>query len=89
MDITEIVSGGAAGADKLGERWAREHGVPVKLFPADWKAHSIATRPVRNRQMAEYADALIALWDSTSRGTANMIEEAKARGLVLKTFRLE
>jgi len=87
--MTDVVSVGAAGVDSLGERWARENGIPVKRSPADWKAHGRAAGPIRNRQMVEYADALIALWDGTSRGAANMIGEAKARGLVLKTFRLE
>lgn len=36
-EITEVVSGGATGVDALGERWARENNVPVKVFAADWR----------------------------------------------------
>lgn len=77
----EIVSGGANGADKLGERYAKERGYPIKEFPADWTKYHKAAGPIRNRHMAEYANALIAFWDGGSRGTKNMIEEARERWL--------
>lgn len=75
--ITEVVSGGAPGVDTLGEQAAAEFGIPVKLFPADWNKHRRAAGPIRNQQMAEYADALIAIWDGVSNGTADMIRRAK------------
>lgn len=78
--ITEIVHGGAVGIDAAAHAACEGHW-PVKVFPADWKTHGKAAGPIRNRQMADYADALIAVWDGKSRGTANMIEEAKKRGL--------
>lgn len=83
-DITEVVSGGAEGADSLGERYAKGAGIPLKIFKADWATNGKAAGPMRNRQMAEYAQALLALWDSKSRGTANMIEEARKRGLFVQ-----
>ena len=73
-EITEIVSGGAHGVDYLGERFATEFSIPVKRFPADWNKHGKSAGPIRNREMAEYADQLIAFWDGKSRGTKNMIE---------------
>jgi hypothetical protein len=79
--ITEIVSGGAQGADALGVQWARLHGIPMRHFPAQWKEHGRAAGPIRNRKMAEYADALIAL--PGGRGTANMVAEARKRGLLV------
>ena len=80
-DSIEIVSGGAKGADALGEEYAEERGYYIKRFPADWKAYGKKAGPMRNKAMAEYADALLAYWDGQSRGTKNMIEEAEARGL--------
>lgn len=81
---TEVVSGACwAGVDALGEKIAREASIPVKRFPADWSAHGRAAGPLRNAAMAEYADALVAVWDGRSRGTANMIEEARKRGLAV------
>jgi hypothetical protein len=81
FDITEVVSGCAQGADRCGERWADVWKIPIKRFPADWKTHGKAAGVIRNRQMAEYADALIAVYDGTSPGTAHMIITAKGLGL--------
>jgi hypothetical protein len=72
--IDEIVSGAACGADQMGENYAANNNIPVKEFPADWNTHGKAAGPIRNKQMAEYADALIAVWDGKSKGTKNMIE---------------
>ena len=73
--ITEIVCGGATGADELGEVYADQNSIPVKSFLADWNTHRRAAAPIRNLQMAEYADVLIAVWDGKSKGTKNMIAE--------------
>lgn len=76
-NITEVISGGAKGVDALGERWAIENDVPLKIFPADWEKHGRAAGPIRNRKMAENADALIAIMKGhNSKGTMNMIETA-------------
>ena len=83
-DEIEIVSGGASGADALGERYAKERGYKLKRFPADWDKHGKAAGPIRNAQMADYADALIAFWDGKSRGTKSMIDLAASRGLRIK-----
>lgn len=80
-DSVVIVSGHASGADTLGERYAHEHGLKCELYPADWKSYGKAAGPIRNGQMADAAQALIAFWDGESRGTKNMIETAKANGL--------
>lgn len=83
----EIVSGGASGADALGERYARERGYRIRRFPAEWERYGLKAGPLRNREMAKYADALIAYWDGISRGTKNMIDEATARGLKIRIKR--
>lgn len=77
--ITEIVSGGASGADSLGEAYAVLNGIQIKMFNADWNTHGKAAGPIRNRQMADYADVLIAVWDGKSKGTKNMVEEMNKR----------
>lgn len=77
LDITEVVSGGARGIDQSGEAWAMRKGIPVKIFPANWTKHKLAAGPIRNREMADYADRLVAFWDGKSRGTKNMIDTAR------------
>ena len=69
-----IVSGGARGADTLGERYAQERGLPVKQFPADWDTYGKRAGYLRNEEMAGYADALVAFWDGSSNGTRHMID---------------
>lgn len=74
--ITEVVTGGAIGADLLGEQWAIESGINcTKFFPKYDEPYTPGKLAplIRNRQMAEYGDALLALWDGMSGGTANMI----------------
>lgn len=77
FNITEVVSGKAVGVDTLGERWAIANNVPIKEMPADWNQYSKSAGPIRNRKMAEYADAAIIVWDGQSAGAKNMIAEIK------------
>lgn len=78
-EIAEVVSGGARGADRCGEMWAQHGGIPVRLFRADWGQYGAKAGPIRNGQMAEYADALVAFPGGS--GTANMVAQATQRGL--------
>ena len=73
--FTVIVSGGAWGADRMGERYAKENGIRLVRFDADWDAYGNAAGPRRNREMAEYANALLAFRASDSKGTRDMIEQ--------------
>ena len=77
--ITQVVSGTARGVDRWGEEYAAEHGIDVKQFPADWLTFGKGAGYVRNEDMADYADALIAVWNGESRGTKHMIEQMKER----------
>jgi hypothetical protein len=79
--ITEVVSGAARGVDRHGETWGRKHKIPVERFPAKWSTHGRHAGFLRNTEMAEYADALIAVWDGLSIGTKNMIDQAETFGL--------
>lgn len=74
-ETLEIVSGCAKGIDACGEAFADHCGFEVKEFPANWKEYKHAAGPIRNRQMAEYADALLLIWDGKSKGSANMKKE--------------
>jgi len=69
----EIVSGCAEGADRLGEKYAKEYNLPVKHFPANWNRYGKSAGYLRNGDMAQYADALIAFWDGESLDINSMI----------------
>ncbi len=74
FEITEVVCGEASGMDTWGKEWAYANGIPVRSFPAEWKLYGKGAGPIRNAEMGDYADGLIAAqWDN-SRGTANMIQ---------------
>jgi hypothetical protein len=83
-EISEVVSGTASGVDSLGERWAGENNVSIKKFAAEWDLYGKAAGPIRNVQMAKYADAALIIWDGVSKGTKNMIQEARSHGLEVK-----
>lgn len=72
--IGEIVSGEARGADTLGLTYAYDNDIKVKGFPADWQKYGSAAGFIRNHQMGDYADELIAFWDGASPGTKDMID---------------
>lgn len=82
-DKLEIVSGGARGADLLGEKYAEEKGYPVKQFIPDWGIGKQAGY-LRNWDMAKYADALVAFHDGESKGTQHMINLAKKESLLVR-----
>ena len=95
--ITEVVSGEARGVDTLGSDWAEDNSVPVTSKPALWDDLTVENCAVktnswgkkynslagfnRNKEMAEYADALIAIWDGNSPGTKDMLYQAKKIGI--------
>ncbi|MCR4362039.1 DUF2493 domain-containing protein [Bacillus subtilis] len=80
----EIVSGGAKGADLLGERFAKETGCSIKRFIPDWDAHGKSAGYLRNWEMAKYADACVVFWDGKSKGAKHMIDLAEKEGVILK-----
>jgi len=82
LDV-QIVSGAARGADKLGEKYAKERGYKIIQYPADWSLGKKAGY-IRNEIMAKNADALIAFWDGKSKGTNHMINLAKQHNLKIK-----
>lgn len=83
---TAIVCGEAKGADTLGKRYAMDRGIPVDSYPADWVNHGKQAGYIRNEQMADNADALIAFWNGTSSGTKHMIDTAKKRNLQVRVI---
>ncbi len=73
VDEVQLISGGARGADKLAEVVGKDMMIPVKVFPADWAGQGRKAGFVRNVEMANFADKVIAFWDGESRGTRHMI----------------
>jgi len=75
-----LVSGGARGADDLGEKFADHHQLDKMIFPAEWKKYGSAAGPIRNKLIVEACDEVIAFWDGKSTGTQHSINYAKELG---------
>lgn len=78
---TEIISGMARGVDSLAVNFAAVNHFVLHQFPADWNKYGRSAGVVRNKEMAEFADALVAIWDGKSKGTKHMIDAARDKGL--------
>lgn len=78
--VHKIISGGARGTDTLAEIFANDNDIPFEKFLPDWERHGKFAGILRNRQMADTGDFLLAFWNGKSRGTENMIEEMRIRG---------
>ena len=72
-----LISGGAKGADSLGEKWARYWGIEIVRYPPEWDKYGKAAGFFRNQQIVGSCDMVLAFWDGKSRGTADTIEKAK------------
>ena len=79
-----IISGTARGADRLGEKYAQEHGYKIEQVPAQWAKYHQGAGPIRNKQMVKLADAVLVFWDNESTGTRNIIECARAENIPCK-----
>lgn len=80
-DECEIVHGGAEGVDTRASEFATRYELVERVFEPDWDEHGKAAGPIRNEEMAQYADVLVAVWDGESSGTRDMIEKALDHGL--------
>lgn len=82
-----VLCGMANGADLLGKDWAETLNIPVEEYPADWEKHGpFVAAIIRNNEMAEKADVLVAFWDGESRGTRHMINAALEHGLEVHVY---
>lgn len=81
--LSEIITGGAAGADRIGDRVADEMGYFRIIFPANWNGQGKAAGPLRNRRMLDMEPDLVIAFRSSgeSRGTDDMIRECARRGI--------
>ena len=77
---TTIVHGSARGVDMEADSSARQLGLQVEVYPADWDKYGKSAGHIRNKEMVIKCDGLIAFWDGMSKGTAGAIQCAKELG---------
>lgn len=78
---TQIIAGGANGADSLAVDWAGYRSVPYRVFNADWEKHGRRAGPIRNQQMIDEGNPHLVMAFRGGRGTADMVRRAKAAGV--------
>lgn len=88
FSITEIVSGGAKGVDKFGESYAQKNNLKIVRFKPEWNKYKKGAGPIRNQQMAEYADALIAIVHNNSKGTTDIINKMKKLNKIVYEYHI-
>ena len=81
QDEVTIISGGARGADKLGERFAREYSLLLQIYPAQWDMYGKSAGYRRNQVMAEVSNVAFIFWDSQSKGTEHMINLCRSKNI--------
>jgi hypothetical protein len=76
----KFILGGAVGADSLAELYASRNSIPVTIIRPDWYRFGKRAGILRNIEMIDQVEWLIAFWDGQSRGTKQAIEYAKSKG---------
>ncbi len=89
QNIELVLSGGARGVDSIAVNWAKLNGIEVKVIRPDYDSYPPRIAPIiRNKEIVNYSDHIIAFWDGKSRGTSFVIDYAKSQGKRLSIFKL-
>ncbi len=86
QNVTEMISGGAKGIDTDAESFAKENGIKTVIFLPDYSRYGRGAPIVRNKQIVDYADEVIAFWDGKSRGTLSVIDYCKRQNKKITIF---
>ena len=81
LGFTNIIQGGATGADTIAMIWANSRGVPNVTYPALWKLHGKKAGPMRNTQMLEEGKPDVVIAFPGGKGTRDMVAKAEAAGV--------
>lgn len=76
LSVTKIISGGANGADKIAEIFAKNFNIPIEVITPDWSKGKQAGI-IRNTNIIKKSDYIVAFWDEKSKGTLDSINKAK------------
>lgn len=88
-NATEIVSGGAVGIDTLAEIYAKQNGLPMKIFKPDYARYGKRAPLMRNDEIVDYAQYVLAIWDGSSHGTAYTVATCIQKGVPVKVVSID
>ncbi len=86
--VKEIVTGGSSGVEQIAQQYADENDIKQKEIVPDWQSYINAAGLIRDTQLAEYGTHLLVLSNGVSKGSNNLIEEAKKRNLTIKIVKI-
>lgn len=81
-----LISGGARGVDRVAEQYAKQRSLMTLIYNADWNMHGKSAGMIRNQQIVDAADKIVAFWDGVSRGTADTIAKAQKAGKAIEVY---
>jgi len=84
LNCNLVVSGGAKGADSLGEQWAKENNIPTVIFKPDWDKYGKSAGFIRNQDIVKNSDMIVVFWDKISKGTKSSIDLCVKSGKIVK-----
>ena len=79
-ETTEIISGGARGVDTSARIYAHEHGIKLTEFLPDYEKYGRKAPLVRNIEIINAADLVLAFWDKKSNGTRFVLNKCREMG---------
>ena len=83
-ECSEIVSGGAKGVDTCAADFALKNNIKLTVFLPEYQKYGRAAPIVRNRQIVDCSDLVIAFWDGSSKGTLSVIKYCQKSGTPCK-----
>ena len=87
--VSEIVSGGAKGIDSCAAEYAHKNSLKLTEFLPEYAKYGRSAPIVRNKQIVDYADEVLAFWDGSSRGTLSVIKYCDKIGKKCEIVRKE
>ena len=82
-----LIEGEARGADQMSAWWAKAYDIIIERYPANWDRHGKSAGHIRNQQMIDEGKPDLVIAFSGGKGTANMIERAKAARIPVEDLR--
>lgn len=83
-EVTFVSGAAKSGGDALIARYCKENNLPLIEFPADWNNLGKKAGFIRNKQIIDEAEGVIAFWDLKSKGTEHSILLARKKGIKIK-----
>lgn len=74
-----IISGGAKGIDTLAANYAKENNLNLIEFLPDYKKNGRAATFIRNREIVDNSNVVVAFWNGKSKGTKYTLDYARKK----------